>query len=561
MKSIVTAVAGVVLAGLLACGCQTGKKAASPSAPKSGATKTNSGPAAVDERSFERRAEADARFLAGMVHELNDEPEAAVEDFYAAALAHPQDERLVLDLTTRFIFLKRFDRAAELLTKALDRPGASPSLDTRLAFIQLQRGKTNEAIRANEAAIKKAPKFMGGYQGLYLLHLQAGQTNEARKTLERAAAVKDPDAGFLVDLSEMYFLENRAARGSNQLVRAKARDALTRAAKMNPTNFFVLQKLADGFTQLGDSKQAAAVLVQLQKHFPEMPNVRERLVNLYLREKDKQGAAEQLEALIRENPTDPQGYYLLGILAFDDQQFKEAADHFRKTLLLKPDFEPAYYELAVCQINQKEAKEALETLDKARARFKETFLSEYFSSLAYMRLKDYTNAVSRMTAAEVIARATDTNRLTHIFYFQYGSACERAGRWDEGEKHLLTCLKLSPDFVEALNYLGYMYAERGTNLPQARVMIEKALKAEPDNAAYLDSLGWIDFKEGKYREALKHIQRAIELEKEPDPTLYDHLGDIHAALKDMEKAREAWRKSLSLEPSPAVQKKLDAGKP
>jgi len=120
---------------------------------------------------------------------------------------------------------------------------------------------------------------------------------------------------------------------------------------------------------------------------------------------------------------------------------------------------------------------------------------------------------------------------------------------------------MSPDFAEALNYLGYMWAEKGTNLAQAQVMIESALKQEPDNTAYLDSLGWVFYQQGKYREALKNIQRAIDLDKEPDATLYDHLGDVQAALKEFDKARASWRKAQSLEPKPEVQRKLDKLKP
>jgi tetratricopeptide (TPR) repeat protein len=168
--------------------------------------------------------------------------------------------------------------------------------------------------------------------------------------------------------------------------------------------------------------------------------------------------------------------------------------------------------------------------------------------------------VRSLTAAEVIAVAAETNRLTHIFYFQFGSACERAGRWSEAEKHFQKCLQLMPDFAEALNYLGYMYAEKGTNLVQARAMIEKALQQEPDSSAFLDSLGWVLFKEGRFREALGYLERAIKASKEPDATLYDHLGDIFAALKQRDKAREAWGKALSIEPTPELRRKLDQSK-
>jgi tetratricopeptide (TPR) repeat protein len=88
-------------------------------------------------------------------------------------------------------------------------------------------------------------------------------------------------------------------------------------------------------------------------------------------------------------------------------------------------------------------------------------------------------------------------------------------------------------------------------------LIEKAVKLEPKNPAYVDSLGWVLYRLNRPEEALAQEQKAIELSPEPDPTLYDHLGDIYAALKQDDKAREAWQKSLSLETNDQVRKKLD----
>ena len=87
-------------------------------------------------------------------------------------------------------------------------------------------------------------------------------------------------------------------------------------------------------------------------------------------------------------------------------------------------------------------------------------------------------------------------------------------------------------------------------------MIEKAVKLEPQNAAFLDSLGWVLFKMEKPKEALPYLLKAVEHSKEPDSTLYDHLGDIYLALQEPEKAREAWRKAITIEPSEPIQKKL-----
>src|SRR5258708_20207776 len=101
-----------------------------------------------------------------------------------------------------------------------------------------------------------------------------------------------------------------------------------------------------------------------------------------------------------------------------------------------------------------------------------------------------------------------------------------------------------------------MSAERGVKLDKARGLIEKAVQLEPKNAAFLDSLGWVLFKQNQPDVALQNILKATELSEEPDATVYDHLGDIYAALKQQDKAREAWRKSLTLDANDEVRKKF-----
>jgi tetratricopeptide (TPR) repeat protein len=103
-----------------------------------------------------------------------------------------------------------------------------------------------------------------------------------------------------------------------------------------------------------------------------------------------------------------------------------------------------------------------------------------------------------------------------------------------------------------------MWAEQGENLERAKELIEQALKAEPKSAAYLDSMAWVLFKLKQPKAALDYLLEAVKLSEEPDATLYDHLGDIYAELKEIEKAHDAWRKSLAVEDSPAVRQKLPA---
>jgi tetratricopeptide (TPR) repeat protein len=286
--------------------------------------------------------------------------------------------------------------------------------------------------------------------------------------------------------------------------------------------------------------------------------VRANLASIYLRGRDHKGAEEQLEAILRDDPTNPQVHYYLGRLALDDKKPAEAADHLSKTILLSPDLESGYYFLALAQIDLNRTNEALATLSKARERFQQSFTLEFYTGLAYSREKAYAEAFKHFLAAEVIAKATDPGQLNEGFYFELGATSERKGDYAQAEQYFEKSLQFAPDFAEALNYLGYMWAEHGVKLEKARELIEKAVKAEPKNAAYLDSMAWVLFKLNQPQEALPYALKAAELSEEPDATLYDHLGDIYAALKQPEKAREAWRKSLGLETSEEVRKKLEA---
>jgi len=529
---------------------KSAKTAASAASPGSSADTADYSPEAV-----ERRTEAHARYASAVLHEWEEEPELAAADYLKAALADPENESLVLEVSERLLRLKQNDHALELLTKATAQPGASGALFARLGLLYSLTGKKEQAIEANRTSIRKMPGAIAGYRHLAQIYFQGSQYDEGLKVLDQAAKQPGTDAAFLIELAELYAGFIRA--GSADAIKPKALALFNRAAKLKPANPILLQKLADGLSLVGDSDQAAELYLKLLEHFPALPGLREKLVDLYLRKQDRAKAAQQLEEIVRQNPTGPQAYYVLGSLAYEDKKFKEAIEYFNKTLLLNPAFQQAYYDLAGALISSNKPQDALATLEKAREKFSQNFVSEFFTALAYSRMKEYTNAIKHFEGAEIIARATETNRLTHIFYYQLGSTYERIQKLDVAETYFRKCLAISPDYSEALNYLGYMWAEKGTNLAEARGMIQKAVKLEPKNAAFLDSLAWVLFKLNQPKEALDYALKAVELSEEPDATVYDHLGDIREALGQHDEARKAWQKSVSLEDNAQVKRKLD----
>jgi Flp pilus assembly protein TadD len=147
-------------------------------------------------------------------------------------------------------------------------------------------------------------------------------------------------------------------------------------------------------------------------------------------------------------------------------------------------------------------------------------------------------------------------------FFARGVAQERQKRWDMAVADFSKALELYPDQPQVLNYLGYSYLERNTNLDEALSMIERAVAAEPDSGYIVDSLAWALFRLGRYTDAVAPMERASLLEP-VDAVVTDHLGDVYWAVGRKLEAQFQWRRALSfdpLEPDAArIRRKLEVG--
>jgi tetratricopeptide (TPR) repeat protein len=528
--------------------------------------------AKADPDQTQRLARAHAHFAASVIHDMNGEAAEALEDLYQAAMEDPQDESLILETSRRLLTSRHPDnnleRALQLLTLATQQPNASGALFARLGVVYTQQGKFDQAAAADQAAIKRSPDLLIGYQNLFLNYLQSKKEVEALKVLDDAAKQPNASPEFLIGLSELYRSYGLQYPAQYDKIKPKTLAALNQAAKLGPLAPSLRLRLAAGFNAMGDSNQAAQTYLDLLKQLPNLPFVREsvraELAEIYANNSDRKRAIEQLEAILHDEPSNPRVNFFLGRLYHLEKKLPEAVQYFNKTILLDPDFTPAYYELALLQIDQNQPDDALSTLEKARKKFPQTVANELYTGLAYNRKKEYREAIRHFTEAEIMTRASekpeeDGGSTKAAIYFQLGAAYERVGDYAQAEQYFQRCLRIDPNAAEVQNYLGYMWAEHDMNLEQARDLIEKAVKSEPKNAAFLDSLGWVLFKLKQPKEALEYVLQAVDLSKdEPDATLYDHLGDIYQTLNQPEKAREAWTRSLALEPSDPIRKKLES---
>ena len=149
------------------------------------------------------------------------------------------------------------------------------------------------------------------------------------------------------------------------------------------------------------------------------------------------------------------------------------------------------------------------------------------------------------TVIPLLRRASRQHDDSVEVLFLLGAALERRGRSLEAEKEFQEILSRDRDFAPALNYLGYMWAEEGRNLEQAVELVTRAVELEPNNGAFVDSLGWALFKLGDYENARGYLERAAELVRD-DAVVFEHLGDLYHAVGELQRARQEYRKALEL---------------
>jgi Flp pilus assembly protein TadD len=128
-------------------------------------------------------------------------------------------------------------------------------------------------------------------------------------------------------------------------------------------------------------------------------------------------------------------------------------------------------------------------------------------------------------------------------HFRLGVVYDKMGRKESSISAIKAVLRLTPNDAEALNYLGYTYADMGINLDEAQSLIQTALKLKPDDGYITDSLGWVYFKRGKYQQALKWLNKAVELVPD-DPVILEHIGDVYLKMESRKEAMTYYERSL-----------------
>ena len=514
----------------------------------------------------DHKADALAHFVEGISLEENGEMDKALAAYRKVLDVDPGQADLASRVAGLLTRQDDFPQAIDVLKDAIKaNPNASGPL-LQLAFIYAKYlRRTDQAIDYVNRAIALDPQNIEAYERLCEIALAAGDEKKALQSLDRAAEIKNDDAVFWARLGKLYasiiFKPERPSK-PDEIVRVN--DIFKKAANHAADNPTVLKDVGDYYASTQQVKEAIPLYLRLLELEPDDTNAREKLATGFVLTNQRDKAAEMLEAIIKEHPEKYQPYDLLAGLLDDaaralerdkkpDQAkavFAKAAANYEQSLTINPRRASPYLHLAELLLGPlKENERAVKVLSEARQHFPQTPEIVYYLGIAQREAKHFQEAVATFEEALHEAEAEGAEIVNARFYFDYGATAEQAGLYDKAADLFRKSIAVDPaNAADAYNYLAYMWAEHNAHLEEAEQMIKLALQAEPNNGAYIDTLGWLEFRQGKFDQALSDLLRAAQKLTRDDPVVLEHIGDACAKLNKSAQALDAWQKALNLVP-------------
>ena len=514
----------------------------------------------------EHKADALAHFVEGMSFEENGEMDKALAAYRKVLDVDPGQANLASRVAALLTRQDDFPEAIDVLKDAIKANPNAPGPLLQLAFIYTKYlRRTDQAIDYVNRAIALDPHNIDAYERLCEIALGAGDEKKALQSLDRATEIKSDDPAFWARLGKLYasivFQPDRPPKPEEV---ARVNDIFKKAADRAGDDAAALKVVADYYASTQQIKEAIPLYLRLLELEPDDINAREKLATGFVLTNQREKAVEMLEAIIKEHPEKYQPYDLLAGLLDDaaralerekkgDQakaMFAKAAANYEQSLIVNPGRASPYLHLAELLLGPlKQNERAVKVLSEARQHFPQTPEIVYYLGIAQREAKHFQEAVATFEEALHEAEAEGAEIANARFYFDYGAAAEQAGLHDKAADLFRKSIAVDPaNAADAYNYLAYMWAEHDTHLDEAEQMIKLALQADPNNGAYIDTLGWLEFRQGKFDQALSDLLRAAQKLTREDPVVLEHVGDACAKLNKAAQALDAWQRALNLDP-------------
>lgn len=517
----------------------------------------------------ERKAQALAAYAQGLVAEDEGDNERAFQA-YRRSLAYDANNT---ELSVKVAFeLARRGEVAEGISLLKDAAKAAPQdMLPPLCLSQIYGKflkKPALALKYARIALDLDPENIGPYLALVELYTQGGQPQKAQFILERALKSETQDADFWSQLGEICMKLDLKPNGATPPDKLERLNRLFKKALAYNSNSPEIQaKAADFYLESRQYEPAiplyrGAIDAQEDPASEDALGNREKLARALMGAGHRDQALDVLQKMAEDGPSRAATQALLGELHLLEGRLDQALASYQQFLALDPSQAPVYLRIADLQMRLGQYDAAVAMIQEAKKKFPGTVRITYSLAATLAQLRRYPQAMEAFDETLREAQTTQPSLLDASFYLAYGMAAEQSGDLERAAALLRKSIALAPgDSAQACNYLGYMWVDRGQHLDQARDYIRQAVLQEPQNGAYLDSLGWYFYKVADYPQAIANLLQAAAALQTPDPVVYEHLGDAYDASGDPAKALQAWEKAHALDPkNTALPGKIEAAR-
>jgi tetratricopeptide (TPR) repeat protein len=491
--------------------------------------------------------------LLGRLYRLNNELLKSEGEFKTAVNIQPDSEEAVTTLA--YLYNEEGDSARALqVLSAIPESARTAKLFSALGFTYEQEKDYKKAIDAYRRSTELDHDNLDSVRGLAQNLMNDGQTDAA---LEQYKVIADADPSDAQTYMRIAEIDRRDGRFDQAL------EALKKATAVVPDSLEVQYNIAVIDEAQGKYEDAIQILNQLlqktehadgEYSVPDQNNravFMERLGTVYREANKHQQAVETFRKMLNlgdENAI--RGYQQIVETYRDNKQWQMATEAAAEAAKKYPNDRGLQMVSASQQADMGKAEVAIEhvkTLLKGNADDREVYIA---LAQMYSRVKDWPNAEENISKA--IDLSSKPEDKVYAIFVQ-GSIYERQKKYDLAEEAFHKVLADDPKNAMALNYLGYMLADRDTRVEEALGYIRRAVALDPQNGAYLDSLGWAYYKLGKYDLAEENLRRASE-RISTDPTVHQHLGELYQrmgrlklAASNYERSLEEWNKTIPAE--------------
>lgn len=496
-------------------------------------------------------------------------------------------------------YRRNLDEAIEQMELAVEQDPESSYLKYNLALLFMASDQNEKAVEQLRAAIDADPSYLPPYKVLGKLYATSERDDYREMTgdILRKAVELDPEDYESNLLLGVYYIDNNEYEKAKKYLRKsieikpsdiksyfylgevlrdqgklnEAKDIYSEILEIDTDNYSTLLTLAAIYEQTGDINGAETYYKGLMQNYPSNPLVYEEYGGfLYRTGRITESVIQFENAEILEN-NDTEIKLKLGILYLETGEYRKALNKLHYVLQQDPGNDAAVYyrgiaflnigetsaaqrifesinpqsdyyvnsiiQLAILSEREGDTDRAVELLESGMEKFPENPGIVNYLGQIYRNKNDYSKAIS--IYEDYLGTHPDSQQIIYslaVTYFYNDNV-------DKSVTLMKSILEKDPDNADALNFIGYTYAEMGVNLDEAERMIRKALKLSPDSGYIIDSLGWVYYKRGKYDQALELIKKAASISPD-DATIKEHLGDIYLAKDQKLRALRSYREAL-----------------